>query len=236
MKVIKRLLMEANGLIRKIIFSRRIFIRMIFGVDVVTSPNVQSYCEWGTILIRIIMKQYIRPGIRLLEIGTGAHATLAIFAKKNFPDVSVLATDILAERISSAKKTAAKNGVDIEFAVSDMFEQIEGRYELIIFNPPAIPSHELEELGFKPRYYPDLGSRRCWSSDGGIDGLDVIRTFLNGISKHLTRGGQVIIAVNPIHCSTDEMHQLCQQSGLKFKHIHHFLRISNAYVLIGRKS
>jgi methylase of polypeptide subunit release factors len=86
---------------------------------------------------------------------------VAIFTNKNYPNVSVLATDILPERVSFAKKTVAKNHVNVECVAAEMFEGIVGNFDLIFFYPPSIPSYELEKLGYKLKSYPGLGSRRC---------------------------------------------------------------------------
>ena len=231
MNLAKRFLMKMNGLIRTHLFSQRRFIAFVFNVNAVVSPSVQSYCEWGTILQRVIMKRYIWPGVRILDIGTGAHAMLAIFAKKRFPEVSILATDILTDRISFARKTAAQNRCDVTFEVKDMFEGINSRFDFVLFNPPAIPSSELEELGFELNSYPGLGARRCWSGDGGSDGLDAIRAFLNGLGEHLTVHGRAILTVNPIHCSVDHLSSLCQNGALTIERVYRFPSIVNAYVL-----
>lgn len=235
MMIARIILIKLNGLFRTYLFSKRRFIRFLFDVDVVVPSNIQSYCEWGTILQRFIMHRYIRPGARILEIGTGAHAILAIFAKKCYPEASVLATDILTERISFARKTAAANRVDVTFKGTDMFKGIEGRFDLILFNPPAIPSSDLEKLGFELKSYPSLGVRRCWSGDGGPDGLDVIRAFLNGLKEYLTVQGHAIISVNPIHFGVNHLGSLFQNAALTIERVHRFPGITNAYILTARK-
>jgi hypothetical protein len=65
-------LMKVNGLIRNCFFTRYRFIRWLFGVDVVASPTVQTYCEWPTILLRYTMAHYIWPGAKILDLGIGA--------------------------------------------------------------------------------------------------------------------------------------------------------------------
>jgi methylase of polypeptide subunit release factors len=142
-----------------------------------------------------------------------------------------LATDILPERVSFAKKTVGKNRVNVECVAADMFEGIVGNFDLIIFYPPAIPSNVLENLGYELISYNGLGSRRCWSSDGGRDGLDVMRTFLNGVSGHLNAHGLVMISVNPIQCNATLFKKLCQDAGLGVKRIHRFPFIMNTYIL-----
>ena len=230
----KRLLVKIHDVIRQKVFTRPGFIRLLFDVDVIAPASVQSYCNWGTIHQRFIMHRYIKHETRILEIGTGAHAILAIFAKKHFPDASILATDILPEIISFAKKTVVENQVNVKCVAADMFEGIEGKFDLILFYPPANPSHVLEERGIELKSYPGLGSRRCWSSDGGSDGLDLIRAFLNGVKKHLDTQGQAIVSVSQIHCSVARFKKLCQNSGLVVKRIHRYPAIMNTYVICGQ--
>ena len=230
MKLMKRLLVRVNGVIRKRLFTQRSFIRLLFDLDVLASATGQL-CNWGTIHQRLIVHRYIRHETKILEIGTGAHAIVAIFVKKHFPDVSILATDILPERIYLAKKTVGKNQVSVACTVADMFGGIAGKFDLILFYPPAIPSHELEELGCKLESYPGLGSRRGWSSDGGSDGLDVIRAFLDGVRGHLEAQGLAMVSVNPIQCDVARFKKLCQNAGLLIKRIHRLPVIMNTYVL-----
>jgi len=230
MRLVKRLLVRVNGVIRKRVFTQRSFIRLLFDVDVLASATDQ-FCNWGTIHQRLIMHRYIRHETRILEIGTGAHAIVAIFAKKHFPKASILATDIVPERIYFAKKTVAKNQVSVTCTVADLFEGIADKFDLILFYPPAISSHELEEFGCELKSYPGLGSRRSWSSDGGSDGLDVIRAFLDEVRGHLEAQGLAMVSVNPIQCSVARFKNLCQDAGLHIKRIHKLPVIMNTYVL-----
>ena len=223
--------MGANLLVRKAIFSRRTFIRLVFGVKLVSPPSVQSYCEWGTLMFRFVMGKYIKPGDRVLEIGTGAHALLPIFLSKRMEEVSVVGTDILSERVALAQETVAQNNADVECIVANMFDGIAGDFDFIFFNPPAIPTGELAELGYESKSYPGVGERRCWSSDGGPDGLDLIRTFLNEVSGHLRPDGLAMIAANPRHCSREWFTEYCPQVGLRIHRIHRLVGVNNTYVL-----
>jgi methylase of polypeptide subunit release factors len=233
MKFIKTFMIRINDLVRRYIFSRPKFIRLVFSTEVVACQEVQRYCSWGTVAFRFVLKRHIQRGYRILEIGTGAHAVLAVFVKKCFPDMSVVGTDILPERVSIARKTAAKNDVDIEFVVSDMFEEITECFDLIIFNPPLTPNRLLEKRGFAPKEYPGLGSRRSWSADGGFDGLDMVRAFLDGVGEHLVAESRAMISINPLHCSVDRFNEFCKNAGLTVEYTHRFPGITNVYVLRG---
>ena len=222
--------MGVNRFIRKNLFNRRVFIRLVFNVNVITEPSRQSYCEWQSILLRLILKRYITPDCKVFDVGTGAHALISIYSKKQFQDIKILATDIVPERVEWAQKTAEENDVDIECRVVDMYDGINDKFDLLLINPPAIPSSELEKLGYELCEYPGIGVRRCWTGDGGSDGLDVIRRFLNGAAEHLTDKGRVIMTVNPMHCSTDTVFELCRNAGLKIERIHKIPVVTNGYV------
>lgn len=227
----KRFLMGVNSLIRQRLFGSKRMVWWLFGVEVVGSPDMQSYFEWCTILQRIIMRRYVWPGAKVLDLGTGAHAILAVFSRKMFPHAVVVATDILPERVNLARLTAAKNGVYMECVVADMFDGLSSSFDLILFDPPAIPSEELEVLGYELKTYPGLGSRRCWSGDGGQDGKEIIRSFVGRVGEYLTENGYAIMCINPLHCAGKEVKKLCQLAGLTIERTYTLLGITNAYVM-----
>jgi methylase of polypeptide subunit release factors len=227
----KLLLMRVNELVRKCLFCRQGFIRWVFGIRMVALPTVHSYCEWGTILQRLILARYVRQGDRVLDLGTGAHAIMAVFVAKRFPNIHVVATDILPERVLLAQQTAAANQTHVVCMASDLFEGVAGSFDLVLFNPPAIPSRELADLGFSLKTVPGLGSRRCWSGDGGDDGLREIRRFLMTVESYLTERGRAILCVNPAHCGRKKIKQFCRMAGLKVQRIHTILSFTNAYVI-----
>lgn len=231
----KIMLMSMNLFLRRHMFNSPSIVKLIFKVRLNDSPDGQSYCEWGTIFQRFFLPRYVVGNCKILEIGTGAHAILPIFLKKRFPDVSVVASDILADRIFHARRTSAVNKVNIKFMVADMFGGLDYQFDLIVFNPPAIPSGELKKIGVESRCYPGIGSRRCWSSDGGTDGLQVIRKFLDHAAEYLKPNGKIIITINPIHCGEMTFLKMIHCHGLKVERTHRVFGISNSYVL-GTKS
>jgi methylase of polypeptide subunit release factors len=230
MRLLKHFFMSMNARVRRRIFARPSFIRRYFRVEVMAPSELQSFCEWSSILQHRIAPKYLSSTGSVLDMGTGAHALLAIDLKKRFPQARVAATEILPDRMAWAKKTAERNAVALEFFEGNLFCNVPGRFDLILFDPPAIPSRELAELGFESKSYPGLGSRRCWSGDGGCDGLEIIREFLDQASRHLTPAGRLIIAVNPIHCGAEAMCELIQTRGLRLERIHRIPGIVNAYV------
>lgn len=75
---------------------------------------------------------------RVLDIGTGTGIQAIVAAKKG---LEVTASDIDPKALDCARENARLNRVDIEFVQSDVFSNIKGKYNTIIFNPPYLPSH-----------------------------------------------------------------------------------------------
>jgi methylase of polypeptide subunit release factors len=234
MKASKRVLMRGNAMIRRSLFNRPAFVRRMFGVDVAPDPTAQSYCEWNTILFRMILPRYLRPRMRVLDMGTGAHGLLAIAAKKMRDDIEVTASDIVPDRIDHARETARRNRVDLEFRVASMFDGMPGPFDLILFAPPIIPSDELGELGYQWQEIPGLGTRRCWSSDGGANGMEILEPFLRKLQNHLAEGGIALVTINPSHCPGHFIRELCDENSLAVQRVHHIPGVVDAYVLEGK--
>lgn len=88
----------------------------------------------------------IKDGIDILDIGTGSGA-IAITLKKLFPNSKVTGIDISKEAISQAKQNAKDNKTEITFIESDLFQNVKGKYDLIISNPPYISEdEEIEDI------------------------------------------------------------------------------------------
>lgn len=129
--------------------------------------------------IELIKKQ----GLRLVaDIGTGS-GCIAITLAKHLPQIKVIAIESSPKALEVAKKNAKKYGVEkqIEFIQGNFLEPIKGRQvDLIVSNPPYIPSKDLETL------MPDVRDFEPHQAlDGGSDGLDFIRKLLKANTKHL---------------------------------------------------
>lgn len=87
------------------------------------------------------LKNYFPGCKKILEIGTGS-GCIAITLKKLFPKVNIIATDISEKAISVAVDNSLLNGVEVEFLKSDLFKNVNGKYDCIISNPPYIAYDE----------------------------------------------------------------------------------------------
>ncbi|MCX7824217.1 MAG: peptide chain release factor N(5)-glutamine methyltransferase [Verrucomicrobiae bacterium] len=130
-----------------------------------------------------------RSGPRIVDLGTGSGA-IAIALAKNLPDARVLAVEASADALEVARANAKKHGARIEVFQGDLFGPLPSdvRFDVIVSNPPYIPSAEIASL---PREIRDHEPRAAL--DGGADGLAVITRMARESKVWLAGGGRVVV-------------------------------------------
>ncbi|MDE5911291.1 MAG: peptide chain release factor N(5)-glutamine methyltransferase, partial [Clostridia bacterium] len=104
----------------------------------------------------------------------------------------VTASDISQDALDVAKRNASSNGVEdkITFICGDMFDSVEGKFDVIVSNPPYISSGDIAGLDKEVREYdPHI------ALDGGADGLDFYRVFADKAADYLNDGGYLLLEV-----------------------------------------
>ncbi len=91
--------------------------------------------------IEYIKKLFPKENINMLEIGTGS-GCIPITLKKYFPNGNISAVDISQDALNVAVDNSLSNGVEINFILSNLFENVSGKYHCIISNPPYIKEDE----------------------------------------------------------------------------------------------
>ena len=132
-------------------------------------------------------------GNSILDLCTGSGAIAIAVAKeleKTNKKVKITATDISEGALELAKENAEANEAEITFIQSDLFERIRGRFDVIVSNPPYIPTQEIENL---QREVKDHEPRIAL--DGGADGLEIYRRIAEKCKNHLNKGGMLIMEV-----------------------------------------
>jgi release factor glutamine methyltransferase len=136
----------------------------------------------------------------VLDIGTGS-GIQALAAAKSKKVKSVLATDIQSSVINYNKKNIINK--KIKFIASDLFENINKKFDTIIFNPPYLP----QELKVK-----DL------TLEGGKKGFEVIERFLNEVNSFLKSDG-VILTVFSSLTKKEKVDEFIKDNLLEFEEL-----------------
>lgn len=126
------------------------------------------------------------PGTKVLDICTGTGVigiTMNLEGQRQ-----VTCSDINPKAIALASKNATDLGAEIQFVESDLFNDVEGCFDMILSNPPYIASGLLDGLDVA-KYEPHI------ALDGGDDGLVLIKGILEGAREHLFPGGTLIMEI-----------------------------------------
>lgn len=148
------------------------------GLDMAEDPEVYPPSEDSILLTESLD---IRIGEKVLEIGTGS-GIVSIQCALNGADV--VCGDINPRAVALARRNAAANRVDIDVRETDVYSNIEGRFDTIVFNLPYLPVEDEGELA------------KAWS--GGPDGLGPLPRLLEGAPEHLLPDGRVVVVVSSL--------------------------------------
>ena len=145
---------------------------------------------------------------KVLDLCTGSGA-IAVSVAKLADKVDVSASDISQEALKIAAENASANGVKIDFKCGDMFAPFKrkiggnAKFDMIISNPPYIPSQDIEGLMTEVKdHEPRL------ALDGGDDGLDFYRTIIEQAPDYLKKGGILVLEIG-----SDQAHNIEEIAG-----------------------
>ena len=144
-------------------------------------------------LAELMLKQIpveTSSGVRLADIGTGS-GVLAITLALERPGLEVVATDISADTLALARENGRAHGIDgrIKWLQTDLLSGVDTDFDFLVTNLPYIPTAEMATLPREVRHDPPL------ALDGGADGLDVIRRFIEEAPSHLKPGAGVLLEI-----------------------------------------
>jgi len=111
-------------------------------------------------------------------------------------EISVVATDLVADAVALARENARRLGASIDARVGDVWEPItaQERFDLIVSNPPYVTDAEYDELDHNVRGFEPATALR-----GGADGLDLVRRVVDGAAQRLKENGLLLVEIGWKH-------------------------------------
>jgi len=178
------------------------------GLTFETSVNTLIPRQDTECLVEEAMKN-LHDGMAILDVccGTGC-ILLSLLHYSN--DCTGVGVDIDANAVSLAKKNAKNLGIDATFAVSDLFEAVEGTFDLITSNPPYIPTKVIETLDPEVKDYEPVAAL-----DGGEDGLTFYRLIAAKAKQYLKRGGMIFFEIG--YDQGEDVSEIMKENG--YRHI-----------------
>jgi len=142
-----------------------------------THPEVYAPAEDTWLLLRSAIKE-CRDGERVLEIGCGSGAVSGALSQRAL----VLATDINPHAVREARDRG------VEAIRTDLFSGICGKFDLVLFNPPYLPTDPDERMDDWLEY----------ALDGGESGRVVIERFARSAGEVLAPGGRILLLISSL--------------------------------------
>ena len=127
------------------------------------------------------------PG-RILDVGCGS-GVLGLTLASKFPEAEVILSDVSPDALSLSKENAEQLGLlsRVHFIQGDLFESINGQFDLITANLPYIPNADQTELSREVLRDPSIALY------GGEVGTEIIERLLNDAPHFLRSGGHIAI-------------------------------------------
>lgn len=148
---------------------------------------------------------------RIADMGTGS-GCIAVSVLKHCPAAHAIATDLSADALAIARRNAVRHDVAdrVRFIRTDTLEGVSGPLDLVLSNPPYIPTREILAL------QPEVRDREPrLALDGGADGLDTHRKLAQQAAALLRPGGG--IAIETAMGQAAQVAELLERAG--FSHI-----------------
>lgn len=128
--------------------------------------------------------------VRLLDMCTGSGCILLSVLHYYEGKSEGTGSDISVRALKVARKNADSLGIEADFVESDLFENISGKFFMILSNPPYIRSGEISQLQEEVRLYDPMEAL-----DGKEDGLYFYRRIIEDSIHYLEKGGYLIFEI-----------------------------------------
>ncbi len=153
-------------------------------VEILENKNTLKPRPETELLASIVLKNHPQRA-RVLDLCCGS-GSIGIALAKNGHNVT--AADVSSKAVKQTKINAKHNGVLVKVIKSNMFKKLNDKYDIIISNPPYIPTAEVPHLQIEVKKYDPI-----LALDGGHDGLKFYLTISTEAPKFLNKGGYLYL-------------------------------------------
>ena len=167
-----------------------------YGLDLLVDKRALIPRYETEILVDLIINDKVKK-YKILDIGSGSGA-ISLALSYNLKNSKVLGVDISKDAINLSNENKKNLSIkNVEFKESDIFSNVEGKFDIIVSNPPYINKRDFENLDKKLSYEPQNALL------GGDDGLFFYRKIILNAKKFLNKNGKIYLEIgydqkNPI--------------------------------------
>ena len=178
-----------ESIIQKFIFQimkSRYAAHLIFKIDFKPVKKGAYYFDMTTLVLTKLLLGEINKDDRILDMGTGTSSIIGLTLWKQC-GCYVVCSDINPEIVSMAQENVEFNQAPIQVKHSNLFENIEEDFDVVVFNPPYVPT--------KKGTMSNLSKQFQSQWDGGEDGSVIVKQFLDELQQ-IKRSVRVYVGVN----------------------------------------
>ena len=181
-------------------------VQNFMGLDFFVNEHVLIPRFDTEILVEEVMK-FLHDGFSILDMCTGSGCILLSLLNYS-NDCKGLGVDISAEALAVANTNKEKLGIEASFIESNLFEQVTGKYDIIVSNPPYIRSDVIPTLMEEVRDHEPL-----LALDGTEDGLFFYRKIVEESPNYLNGGGMLFFEIG--YDQAEDVSRLMEEAGYK---------------------
>ena len=150
--------------------------------------------------------------VRILDLCTGSGcillSMLPYVRRTRKIDIYGVGSDISQEALAVAVDNAKKLGIEAKFVQGDLFENVEGSFDMILSNPPYIRTSEIERLQEEVIFHDPIKAL-----DGKEDGLYFYRILAEKVPEYLTDGGWLVMEIG--YDQSTDVEKLLKETGFE---------------------
>lgn len=144
--------------------------------------------------LNILLSMNLDRPLKVLDLCTGSGAIAIIISKKlkeKNIEFEMTASDISNGALKVAMTNAEKivSDTKIRFVLSNLFDEINGKFDMIISNPPYVKSDDIGKLSLDVQNEPHI------ALDGGNDGLEFYKRISNQVDNYLSDNGYLVLEI-----------------------------------------
>lgn len=173
--------LKTNMPVQKLFKKAFFFKREFFVNKNVLTPRFDS----EVLIEEILQKKFTK----VLDLCAGS-GCLGITLKCEKPEINLTIADISKKALNICNKNCKKHNIKAKLIETDMFKKINGKFDLIICNPPYIETETVKNLGEDVKNFDPI-----LALDGGQDGLKFYNIIFKEIDNYLTINGKCIIEI-----------------------------------------
>ena len=175
-------------------------------------PETERLCELALERLRGFSGTSGASGPAVLDLCCGS-GCIAVTVALELPGAEVTAADLSPDALAVARGNAERLGAKVAFAQGDLFAAVgEQRFDVILSNPPYIPSADCDTLQAEVRREPRM------ALDGGADGLVFYRRIAEAAPAHLRPHGLLMMEIGIRE--EEQVAALCREAGLQGVRVH----------------